>query len=137
MDYLKSLGCDELADKNFGILSKGEQQKVLVTRARMAEPLMMILDEPCDGMDPGAREKFLAGLENLLESSRTPTLVLVTHHIEQIIPQIQNTLVMAHGKINQQGPTNEIFTRDRLSEVYGVPVSKVIEERGRYWPLWR
>lgn len=137
MDCLHMLGCEELVEKQFGVLSQGEQQNVMVTRARMADPLLLILDEPCDGMDPGARERFLMSLEKLLKSPDTPTLVLVTHHIEQIIPQIQNTLVMADGRINQRGSSSEILTPDRLSEVYGVPVSRVIEERGRFWPLWR
>jgi len=135
--HLRSLGCEDLAGRPFGVLSQGERQKVMVTRARMADPLLMILDEPCDGMDPGARENFLAGLENLLESPNPPTLLMVTHHIEQIIPRIQNTLILSQGRIIERGPSTEILTPDRLREVYGVAVSRVIEERGRLWPLWR
>ena len=136
-ELLELLECDDLADQRFGILSQGEQQKVLVTRARMAEPLLMVLDEPCDGMDPGARERFLSGLENLINSDDAPTVVLVTHHIEQIIPGIQNTLIMSRGRIEKVGPTSQVLTPEKLSAVYGVPVRRVISEDGRLWPLWR
>jgi iron complex transport system ATP-binding protein len=53
------LGCDSLADKPFGVLSQGERQQVLIARARMSRPLLLVLDEPCAGMDPGVRERFL------------------------------------------------------------------------------
>ena len=89
------LNCESLADKTFGILSQGERQQVLIARARMAKPLLLVLDEPCAGMDPGVRERFLAWLNERLRHPETPTVVLVTHHIEEIVPGFANTLVLS------------------------------------------
>ena len=62
-NYLAQMGCDALRNEEFGVLSQGEQQKVLIARARMTKPYLIVLDEPCAGMDPGARENFLATLQ--------------------------------------------------------------------------
>ena len=67
---LERIGCSSLAEKRFGILSQGERQQVLIARARMAGPLLLVLDEPCAGMDPGVRERFLAWLEERIAVAR-------------------------------------------------------------------
>src|SRR5437868_4991215 len=90
---LELLGCQSLADKPFGILSQGERQQVLIARARMARPLLLVLDEPCAGMDPGVRERFLSWLNGRLGQPDSPAVVLVSHHIEEIVPGFENTLV--------------------------------------------
>src|SRR5262245_45806983 len=79
---LKRLGIDSLVERPFSVLSQGERQQVLIARARMARPLMLVLDEPCAGMDPGVRERFLSWLhERLAADEDGPTTILVTHHI--------------------------------------------------------
>lgn len=133
---LDSLGAAELADRPFGVLSQGEKQKVLIARARMAEPLLLVLDEPCAGMDPGARERMLATLEGIASDSTAPTIILVTHHVEEIMPSFTQTLLMAAGRITAQGPTREIVTAETLQQVYNVPVDRIIESGGRHWPIW-
>ena len=102
-DILKSLAASTLREQEFGTLSQGEQQKVLIARARMTKPYLIILDEPCAGMDPGAREKFLASLRKVGAQKKIPALIYVTHHIEEILPLFRHTLVLRDGKVLYAG----------------------------------
>jgi iron complex transport system ATP-binding protein len=135
-EELVRLGCESLADKMFGILSQGERQQVLIARARMAKPLLLVLDEPCAGMDPGVRERFLAWLNERLGQPDTPTVVLVTHHIEEIVPGFANTLVLSRGRVHSSGPTDRVVTRETIESVYGTRLSRLETVGGRRWPLW-
>ena len=135
-EYLEQLGCVELAAKQFGMLSQGEQQKVLIARARMAKPLLVILDEPCAGMDPGARERFLGTLSELTRRPDAPSLVLVTHHIQEIVPGVDHTLVLHQGRVVRSGHTSSVLDAATISEIYGVAVSRLVSENGRLWPIW-
>lgn len=136
-ELLDAMRCDELAHKPFGVLSQGERQQVLVARARMVDPLLIVLDEPCAGMDPGVRERFLAWLEQLARSPTSPSLILVTHHVEEIIPSFESTLVMDRGRIAAAGPTAEVVTTERLELLYGIGVQRLERSAGRMWPIWR
>jgi len=118
---LERLGCQSLAEKPFGILSQGERQQTLIARARMARPLLMVLDEPCAGMDPGVRERFLAWLNERLLQPETPTVVLVTHHLEEIVPGIQNTLLLSDGRIRAAGRPQRIDGRDGRPDLRAGP----------------
>jgi len=133
---LERLGCSDLAEKPFGVLSQGERQQVLIARARMARPLLMVLDEPCAGMDPGVRERFLAWLDEALGHAETPTTVLVTHHIEEIVPGFANTLVLSRGRTHSSGPTDQVVTRETIESVYRTRLSRLETVGGRRWPLW-
>jgi iron complex transport system ATP-binding protein len=133
---LSRLNCGQLAEKPFGILSQGERQQVLIGRARMAKPLLLVLDEPCAGMDPGVRERFLAWLNEALRHPETPTVVLVTHHIEEIVPGFANTLVLSQGRVHSSGPTDQVVTRETIESVYGTRLSRLETVGGRRWPLW-
>jgi iron complex transport system ATP-binding protein len=135
-DLLERLRCGELRDRPFGVLSQGEKQKVLIARARMAEPLLLVLDEPCAGMDPGSRERFLAALESLAQDRTSPAIVLVTHHVEEIMPSLQQTIIIDGGRISAAGPTQKVVTADRLARLYGTPVSRIESCGGRLWPIW-
>ena len=131
--YLNELGCAGLSEREFGTLSQGEQQKVLIARARMTRPYLIVLDEPCAGMDPGARESFLASLRGIGRQKKFPALIYVTHHIEEILPLFRHTLVLSQGKVLYAGPSQRILAHDVLKEIYGVSL-KVMKRRGRYWP---
>jgi iron complex transport system ATP-binding protein len=133
---LKRLGCESLAEKTFGILSQGERQQVLIARARMARPLLLVLDEPCAGMDPGVRERFLAWLHEQLANPDTPTVILVTHHIEEIVPGFANTLVLSGGSIHSAGPTHDVVTRETIETVYRTSLDRIERSGGRLWPIW-
>jgi iron complex transport system ATP-binding protein len=132
--YLNELGCGYLRDQEFGTLSQGEQQKVLIARARMTKPYLIILDEPCAGMDPGARENFLASLRKLGAQRKIPALIYVTHHIEEILPLFRRTLVLREGKVLQAGKTIEVLETRTLKKLYGASLS-LIRRKGRYWPV--
>jgi iron complex transport system ATP-binding protein len=135
---LETLGCESLAEKPFGILSQGERQQVLIARACMAKPLLLVLDEPCAGMDPGVRERFLAWLNKRLMGVGTslPTTILVTHHIEEIVPGIQQTLILSGGRIHSAGATRDVVTREAIECVYRTRLERIEHSGGRLWPLW-
>ncbi len=131
--YLQELDCAQLEEREFGTLSQGEQQKVLIARARMTKPYLIILDEPCAGMDPGARENFLASLRRAGAQPKIPALIYVTHHVEEILPLFRHTLVLRQGKVLYAGPSERVLARNVLKEIYGVSLT-VMKRRGRYWP---
>jgi iron complex transport system ATP-binding protein len=135
-NMLINLKCESLLEKPFGVLSQGERQQVLIARARMAKPLLMVLDEPCAGMDPGVRERFLRWLDQSLVDSASPTVILVTHHVEEIVPGIRQTLLMSEGRIRDQGSTREIVTKQAIEQVYDVHLHSLEEYGGRLWPIW-
>lgn len=130
---LMELGCAHLAKREFGTLSQGEQQRVLIARARMTKPYLIILDEPCAGMDPGAREQFLASLNEFGRRKNVPALLYVTHHIEEVLPLFNKTLVLKAGKVLHAGDTTQVMKPNLLKEIYGVPL-QLIKRKGRYWP---
>jgi iron complex transport system ATP-binding protein len=132
--YLKQMRCAELQDREFGMLSQGEQQKVLVARARMTKPYLIMLDEPCAGMDPGAREKFLASLQQLGKQKKIPALIYVTHHIEEILPIFKKVLILKDGKALRSGAKAAVLNGNVLNELYGVRL-EIIKRHGRFWPL--
>jgi iron complex transport system ATP-binding protein len=132
--YLAQMGCDDLRDQEFGVLSQGEQQKVLIARARMTKPYLIVLDEPCAGMDPGARENFLATLQAVGKHKRIPSLIYVTHHVEEILPLFGKTLILKRGRVLYSGATRAVLKSDVLRELYGVPL-QIIKKKGRHWPV--
>jgi iron complex transport system ATP-binding protein len=132
--YLDELGCGQLRDQPFGTLSQGEQQKVLIARARMTKPYLIILDEPCAGMDPGARESFLASLRRIRVQKQAPSLIYVTHHIEEILPLFRKTLVLREGRVLYAGRTDQIIKPRMLGELYSASFS-LVRRKGRYWPV--
>ena len=133
---LERLDCGQLADRAFGLLSQGERRKVLVARALIAKPLCLILDEPCAGMDPGARERFLGWLGQLLRQPEGPATVLVTHHIEEILPEFGSTLVLRQGCMLASGPTSDVLRHETLEALYGTRLDRLEPGDGRLWPIW-
>jgi iron complex transport system ATP-binding protein len=132
--YLGQMDCNDLRDHEFGVLSQGEQQKVLIARARMTKPYLIVLDEPCAGMDPGARENFLATLQALGNQKRIASLIYVTHHVEEILPLFGKTLILKEGRVLYSGATRAVVKPDVLRELYGVSL-QIINRKGRRWPV--
>jgi len=133
---LRELACEHLADRPFGVLSQGEQQRVLIARARMARPLLVVLDEPCAGLDPGAREQFLALLQEMATRPEAPSLVFVTHRIEELVPAVGKLLALRDGRVVCCGELRNVVNADLFRTLYDVPVAELIERHGRYWPIW-
>jgi len=130
--YLSEMGCAHVANQRFGTLSQGERQRVLIARARMARPLLLILDEPCAGLDPGGRELLLQSIQNLAKTQRDMGLILVSQHIEEIMPVFDKVLALADGKIIEQGPKEEVVSPQLIRRLYGVS-ARVLPSAGRYW----
>jgi iron complex transport system ATP-binding protein len=131
---LQELGCEALAAMRFGALSQGERQKVLICRARMADPYLIILDEPCAGMDPGARELFLSSLQAIGKVKGLPSLIYVTHHVEEILPLFRKTLLLKGGRIIGSGKKEGVLAPHVLRQLYDVSL-QLVKKNGRYWPL--
>lgn len=100
---LRQVEGEYLAERPWRVLSQGERQRVLIGRALMARPRVLILDEPCAGLDPAAREHFLQFIQRLGARKGSPTLVLVTHHVEEIMPAFSHVLVLKDGAVLAEG----------------------------------
>jgi iron complex transport system ATP-binding protein len=119
-----------LAKREWLYLSQGERQRVLIARALMAQPQLLILDEPCAGLDPVARENFLGFIEELAARARagrngsksSPALVLVTHHVEEITPAFTHALLLRGGRVLAAGPRDQVLTSANLSATFGAPL---------------
>ena len=130
---LERIGCSYLADSHWGVLSQGERQKILICRALMARHHVLILDEPCAGLDPVAREHFLSWLQQLATAPAAPSLVLVTHHVEEILPCFTHVLVLKQGSVLASGTKQGVLTSACLSDAYGAPLS--LEANGERYRL--
>ena len=134
---LNQLDGSALERRAFGTLSQGEQQLVLLGRAQMAEPHLLVLDEPCAGLDPGARERFLTSLSGLLRSApRTPSVIMVTHHIEELIPEIQHVLALHQGQVVDCGSKSAVVNADLIRKLYRVPLDRLEQVGNRYFAVW-
>lgn len=132
ISILKQLGCESLITRKYGTFSQGEKQRVLIARALMNEPKLLILDEPCTGLDLFAREQVLAMIEQLVATENAPALIYVTHHVEEILPCFNKTLLIKDGTVFAEGNSNHILNDHTLGQFFGVPVH--IEHRsGRNW----
>jgi len=128
---LRDVEGEGLAQRPWGVLSQGERQRVLIGRALMARPELLILDEPCAGLDPVAREHFLGFLERLMRGAHSPTLVFVTHHVEEIVAGFTHGLLLRTGAVVAQGTLARVLTSAQLGETFGAPV-RLSRRSGRY-----
>ena len=120
---LEELGCINYANRNYETLSQGEKQRVLIARALMAEPSLLIFDEPTNGLDFIAREQLLESIENINKKPNGPTMIYVTHHVEEILPVFNKTLLLKEGQVFGAGDTCEMISSDKLSDFFEVPVT--------------
>lgn len=136
---LRDQGFLEPSDRRFGSLSSGERQRVLLARSLMAEPELVVLDEPAAGLDLGAREDLIDRLDTMASDSSAPPLVLVTHHVEEIPPSLTHVMLMRRGEITAMGPLVQTLTAQGLSECFGVDIELVAHRgsRGLRWSARR
>ena len=128
---LRRIECIQLAERPWRVLSQGERQRILIGRALMARPRLLILDEPCAGLDPAARESFLQFLQQLGRSKNAPTLVLVTHHVEEIMPVFSHVLILRNGRALAAGKKPETLKTKMLSRAFNAR-AKLRINAGRY-----
>lgn len=129
---MKLLNCEYLKDRKYELLSQGERQRVLIARALMSSPKLLILDEPCTGLDIIAREQLLQFIEKVANEPNGPTLIYVTHHVEEILPCFTHTLLIREGEVFAQGKKEEQLTETILSSFYKQPVS-IQHQQNRIW----
>ena len=120
---LISLGAKKLIGKVYQVLSQGEKQIVLIARALMAKPELLILDEPCNGLDLFAREDLLERIKQMKQAAEAPSLLYVTHHTEEILPLLNHVLMIRDGKIFKQGQRDELLTESVLNDFYQRPIA--------------
>jgi iron complex transport system ATP-binding protein len=128
---LRFVGGAHLARREWTYLSQGERQRILIARSLMARPRLLILDEPCAGLDPVAREEFLWFVDALARRRAGPALVLVTHHAEEIMPAFTHALLLRGGRVFASGLKATVVSTRRLSGAFGARI-RVRRARGRY-----
>jgi iron complex transport system ATP-binding protein len=120
---LEQFGCAAVASHAFASCSQGERRRLLLARALMRRPPLLLLDEPADGLDLPGREALLAALASLASEVAPPAVVLVTHHLEELPPTITHALLLADGRASACGPAPGVLADEPLSACFGVPVS--------------
>ncbi|TDH24433.1 ABC transporter ATP-binding protein [Mycobacteroides franklinii] len=132
VDMLETLGAEHLSERTYGTLSEGERKRVLIARALMTDPELLLLDEPAAGLDLGGREELVARLGELAADPDAPAMVLVTHHVEEIPPGFSHALLLSEGGIVAQGLLADVMTGENLSHAFGQSI--VVEMiDGRYF----
>lgn len=127
---LEEMDFGKLADQPLGTLSQGERKKVMLARSLMADPKLLIMDEPCAGLDLYEREKMLAEIDRLRQ--RDMTVIYVTHHIEEIMPLFTHVALVRDGRIAAAGPKHDVLTQETIKLTYDIPVDIQWVE-GRPW----
>jgi iron complex transport system ATP-binding protein len=133
-ELLETLAVTYLASRPFGVLSQGERQRVLVARALMADPELLVLDEPTAGLDLAAREDFLDALEVLTGAPDGPTVLFVTHHLEEVVPGLSHVLLLRRGTVVAAGEKASVLRSEELSMALGLPL-EVHSRHGRHWAI--
>lgn len=131
---LGRLGARSLAERRFGTLSSGERQRVQLARVLMADPGLLLLDEPTAGLDLGGREDLVGRLGELAVDAATAPAVLVTHHVEEVPVGFTHALILRDGRVQTAGPLDEVMTAGALSRCFGIELRLV--RTNRRWQAW-
>ena len=129
---LTTFGVRELSDRRYSTLSSGEKKRVMIARALMADPELLLLDEPAAGLDVGGREDLLHRFAQFSNDPSSPASVLVTHHIEEIPMGTTHAILLKDGKIAVSGPVDSVITTEHVSAVFGLPI-QVTHESSRFF----
>lgn len=129
---LTTFGVRDLADRTYGTLSEGERKRVQISRALMADPELLLLDEPAAGLDLGGREDLLRRFSNFASDPAAPASILVTHHIEEIPAGTTHALLIKDGLIAVSGPIVDVITSEHISAIFGLPIT-VVREGERFF----
>ncbi|MFB4164199.1 ABC transporter ATP-binding protein [Alteribacillus sp. JSM 102045] len=130
--WLDFFGISHLKNTSYMYLSQGEKKRAMLARAWIAEPKLLLLDEPCTGLDVKGREEFLASLEDLLQLENAPALLYVTHHLEELPASVQNVLLLKNGEILHKGPKQKTLTDVFVQDAFDVK-SRIVWDQDRPW----
>ena len=136
-EILELVGAEALGGKLVGAMSAGEQRRVMIGRAMAGasvdgEVQMLLLDEPSNALDLAAQQDLREMLRGL--ARRGTAIVLITHHIADILPEIERVVMMREGRIVGDGSKSELLTEERLGELFGREIH--VSERGGFWNAW-
>lgn len=131
-ELLELTGSTDLAGRRFDHCSQGERQRLLLARALMADPELLLLDEAAAGLDLPSRERLLAALAGLRAARPELTSVMVTHHLEEIPPAATHALLLRDGAVQAAGPVAAVLTAERVSACFDVPVEVARSAGGRW-----
>ncbi len=132
-NLMELFGVASLQERRLSTLSDGERQRVLIARALMADPEILILDEPVAGVDLQARELLLSALDELSSDPKSPQIVMVTHHLEEIPASFNRAALMKQGKIMASGEIDQVLTSENLSEAFSLSLKCARSDDGRWW----
>lgn len=122
VSLLTTFGVRELANRRYSTLSEGERKRVAIARALMADPELLLLDEPAAGLDLGGREDLLKRFANFAADPTSPASILVTHHIEEVPQGTTHALVLKDGKVAVSGPISQVITSEHMSAIFETPI---------------
>jgi iron complex transport system ATP-binding protein len=131
-ELLELLGIAHLADRTMDTLSTGEARRALIARALVHDPAVLVLDEPTDGLDPAAQHHVLRAISAVARAGHA--IVLVTHHVSDIVPEITRVITLMEGRVLHDGPKAELLLDEPVSELFGFPAH--LEQRGGWYRLW-
>ncbi|GLB62483.1 putative ABC transporter, ATP-binding protein [Dietzia sp. NCCP-2495] len=131
-DMLEAIGAEHLAERTWGTLSEGERKRVLIARALMTDPELLLLDEPGAGLDLGGREDLVARLGDMALDPDAPATVLVTHHVEEIPPGFTHAMLLAEGEVTAMGLIEDVITSENLSRAFAQAITVSVID-GRYF----
>ncbi|TCN56998.1 iron complex transport system ATP-binding protein [Rhodococcus sp. SMB37] len=123
VEMLEGLGAEHLAQRTYGTLSEGERKRVLIARALMTDPELLLLDEPAAGLDLGGREELVARLATLAADPDAPATVLITHHVEEIPPGFTHAMLLKEGGVVAQGLIDDVITAENLSAAFSQSIT--------------
>lgn len=120
---MERFGCLELRRQRYATLSQGQKQKILIARALLAKPRLLIFDEPCTGLDLITREQVLQMIQQIAGDPDAPTMIYVTHYIDEILSCFSHTLLLREGRVYRTGHTDQVLSADVLSDFFQVPLT--------------
>ncbi|MEU5019985.1 ATP-binding cassette domain-containing protein [Streptomyces angustmyceticus] len=130
-ELLAELDCKELAERPYGVCSGGQRARILIARALMADPRLLLLDEPFNALDLPSREDLIDALHRLALGRPELATVTVTHHLEELSPSVGHALLLREGRVQARGPVGEVLTGERMTACFGRPI-EVSRHEGRW-----
>ena len=128
---LAELEIKELAERPYGVCSGGQRARILVARALMADPSLLLLDEPFNALDLPSREDLIDAMHRLALTRTSLATITVTHHLEELSPAIGHVMLLKEGRVLTSGPADDVLTGDRMTQCFGRPI-EVSRHEGRW-----